>query len=241
MSVLGYNTNFDDPSVKPNFTTSNGLSFYGLNEFPAGICNGNNYQKILLDERQTALSYLYRDVYIDTNGKSSSPHKQCGSCDIKNFAYDSSFDTVPNKDLARMEAEECEEQLDCLKKNFGVYKFRVYSNGRVEPISNRVAGKLGKVPRMKYKLLYVANKSIVDVDKLFDTYQEAKDYKIPDSDQEFYFWNRNTKYGDGEINWKSHTKHGYYETPCKFDMDTLECAIIPVIPEVKVLPIKTKS
>ena len=70
---------------------------------------------------------------------------------------------------------------------------------------------------------------------------EAKDHKIPDSDQEFYFWNRNTKYGDGEINWKSHTKHGYYETPCKFDMDTLECAIIPVIPEVKVLPIKTKK
>ena len=238
--TLGYNTNFDDPALTPNFTTSNGLTFYGLNEYPAGICLGNNYQNILLAERLTAISFMYRDVYVDTNGKSSSPHRTCEECNIAGFAYNGSFisksGTGVNVDLADQEAQVCETQLECLKTNFGVYKFRIYSNGRVEPITNRKS----EEARLKYKLLYVANNSIVEVPNLFQSYQAAREYTITD-DTNFYYWHKNFLTAPkNQLGWRQNSA-GDYDRPCIYDTDTLECAIIPIIPEVRALPIKTRK
>ena len=261
---LGYNTNFDDSTVEPNFTTSNNLSFYGLNTYPPAVVD--NYNWLVFAETHTGGSYIYRDIYIDTNGKSEHPHASCGGCNISNFAYNDYFvdSTQAPVDLAHDEAVACAEQLECLKKNFGVYKFRLYNNGRVEPITNRTTTATEHT-KMRYKLVYVANKNIVDVQKLFKSYDEAREYDltdptlVPPPNTNFIYWNKNELLT--ALGWYSNNAAtrpqccdavpfptctctpvaGRFNQPCHYDMDTLECAIIPVVPEVNALPIKTKS
>ena len=180
-----------------NFITSNGLTFYGLEKYP---------QKGDID---------FRNVYIDADGQNVNRiAKKCRPC-------------VADNDNPENEANTCREMLDCLKNEYGIYKFRLYDDGHIEPMTNRKA----RNTKMYFKLYYVKNGKIQEAPKMFGTYDSARKYMF-DAPQKF----RYLSVEENEQKWVDEM----VSRPCYHvkDFVKFKCDIVPVVPEIKAVRVK---
>ena len=182
--------NFNDIATG-NFTTANGLTFYGLEKYPANYKRPN-----------------FRNVYIDTNGRSDKYAPECPACG-----------TNSNSEI---EAKDCEKTLECLRKNYGVYKFRLYDDGYIEPMTNRSNTKT----KMLYKLYYVQNGKIKEAPSYFNSYEAARKYRL-ETRETFNYYESN------DLTTPVLSKK-VLQQPCYKDEDyaMFKCDIIPVVPDL---------
>ncbi len=228
--------NFDDPiAVQPNFITLNGMRFYGLERYPASqVCpqwiedkrrsaggRGDMYA-----DANTPPCRQYRSVYIDTDGIPKRPSNvsacaaACGGC-----AED------PNKN-GEEEAAVCKACYDCLKGRYGIFKFRLYNDGKIEPMTNRDE----ENAYVMFKMTYMKNGKIVNVPGTFLTYSQARNYTVTGNDAKgFRFYDKSQKDSEGEPVPKWVEEDAPKGQPCyttKF-FQALDCQIIPITPEVQ--------
>jgi len=239
VSIYNDETDFDNPDIKGNFTTVNGLTFYGLERYPAqDSCNVID-QTVTWKKRGdvdfSLAGYtkcnVFRDVYIDTNGKSANKKPRC-------TGFPAPYN-AGTPDAMFGGSTSNENTLKCLKERFGVYKFRLYNDGHIEPLTNVNT----QVGQLTFKLYFVKNDRVVEADKAFATYNDARlfvigsgaghAYKYYDStkgtfvtstDRTFVSWN------DGTLSIP--TSLG---SPCESNSNfkKYKCEIVPIIPTVK--------
>ena len=182
-SRINDRTNFD--TATPNFTTLNGMRFFGLERYPIEqICPNNDLAGNPIDsltKADTCGCLQYRNVYVDTNGKNTTPKENNCGCSAGEAMASCNA-------IAPVETPDC---LECLKNTYGVYKFRLYNDGIIEPLTDRNVTN----DRMKFKLSYVKNGEIVEVPALFDTYQQAREHQLSGGDAENFTYLRKTQLG----------------------------------------------
>lgn len=212
-------TNFD--TAIPNFSTLNGMRFFGLDKYPAEqFCSSDVTS---LEQAKEAGCLQYKTVYIDTNGKSNTSKREekCANSCSTNAKLGDGAELSNN-------ANNC---LECMRSNFGVYKFLLYNDGRIEPLTNR--DETGD-ERVRFILSYVKNGEVIQVPDQFKTYQSARDYKLNPAERFIYLKKTERSTGE-EFNKQANWDTVDVSYPCKEENDFSkhQCEIKLITPEMQ--------
>lgn len=146
---------FANLAISDNFSTINGFTFYGLRDYPIENATETNQP----NQRD------YKNVYIRIPISKNDPNVNCGCIALGPGANVPTDDNLPP-------SEEYATNSACFQcfNSHHLYKFRVYNNGRIVPIS-----KLEEVNEfIQYKRSYIINGEKIEDPRFYLSYSQAQ-------------------------------------------------------------------